>query len=157
MNNLAGIIPCTPRGIMTMLNENKIQIIGKDIVIIGRSHIVGKPLSLLLQSLNATVTLCHSKTRDLKKHTKSADIIISAVGIANLITTEHLRDEADQIIIDVGMNQLDGKLLGDVDYNAVYDHVAAITPVPGGVGPMTVFSLMENLLNTTESILKNQE
>ena len=119
----------------------------------GRSYIVGKPLMLLLTAMDATVTLCHSKTKNLATHLKSADIIISAVGSAHHINSDHLRSEHDQVIIDVGMNSLDGKTVGDVDFNVVKDKCAAITPVPGGVGPMTVFSLMENLLTATEQIL----
>lgn len=156
MGELDGIIPCTPKGIITLLNENNITIEGQDIVVIGRSHIVGKPLTLLFQSLNATVTMCHSRTKDLKKHTKNADIIISAVGVPHLVTTEYLNDEKNQIIIDVGMNKLEGKTVGDVHFNEIKDQVKAITPVPGGVGPMTVFSLMENLLLTTEKILNKE-
>ncbi|MFT6631772.1 MAG: methylenetetrahydrofolate dehydrogenase (NADP+)/methenyltetrahydrofolate cyclohydrolase [Bacteriovoracaceae bacterium] len=153
MKELDGIIPCTPRGIVTLLNENNIDVEGKDITVIGRSHIVGKPLTLLLQALNATVTMCHSKTKNLNKHTKSADIIISAVGIPHLIKSSHLSSNKNQIIIDVGMNKLNGKTVGDVHFDEVKNLVQAITPVPGGVGPMTVFSLMENLLTTTENIL----
>jgi methylenetetrahydrofolate dehydrogenase (NADP+)/methenyltetrahydrofolate cyclohydrolase len=153
MKELDGIIPCTPRGIVTLLNENNIDVEGKDITVIGRSHIVGKPLTLLLQALNATVTMCHSKTQNLTKHTKTADIIISAVGIPHFIKSSHLSSNKNQIIIDVGMNKLNGKTVGDVHFDEVKDLVQAITPVPGGVGPMTVFSLMENLLTTTENIL----
>lgn len=156
MNELDGIIPCTPKGIITLLKENKITIAGQDIVVIGRSHIVGKPLTLLLQALNATVTMCHSKTKDLSKHTKNADIIISAVGVPHLINTEHLSSDKNQIIIDVGMNKLEGKTVGDVHFEQIKNQVQAITPVPGGVGPMTVFSLMENLLLTTEQILNKE-
>ncbi len=154
MGKLDKIIPCTPKGIVTLLQENNIDISGSNVVIIGRSHIVGKPLSLLMQALNATVTLCHSRTKDLIEHTKNADIIISAVGVPHLIKKTHLNSSRRQVLIDVGMNQLDGKLVGDIDFNDVAEHVYAITPVPGGVGPMTVFSLMENLLKTTELILK---
>jgi methylenetetrahydrofolate dehydrogenase (NADP+)/methenyltetrahydrofolate cyclohydrolase len=153
---LDGIIPCTPKGIVTLLEDNKISIQGSNIVIIGRSHIVGKPLSLLLNAKNATVTLCHSKTKDLAHHTKGADIIISAVGIAHYITKEHLNDSKNQIIVDVGMNKLDGKTVGDVHFEDVKEHCGHITPVPGGVGPMTVFSLMENILKSTENILNRK-
>lgn len=153
---LSGIIPCTPKGIITLLEENNISIEGKDIVIIGRSHIVGKPLSLLLNAKNATVTLCHSKTKNLKKHTMMADIIISAVGIAHYIGRDHLNNHKNQYIIDVGMNKLDGKTVGDVNFEEVKDHCMAITPVPGGVGPMTVYSLMENILKATEKILNGK-
>lgn len=157
MNETDGIIPCTPKGIITLLEENKIPIEGRSIVVIGRSNIVGKPLSLLLQALNATVTTCHSKTKDLAQHTQLADIIISAVGIPNLIGPQHLSSQKNQVIIDVGMNKLSGKTVGDVDFKNVKDHVEAITPVPGGVGPMTVYSLMENLLTTTENILNKDK
>jgi methylenetetrahydrofolate dehydrogenase (NADP+)/methenyltetrahydrofolate cyclohydrolase len=157
LNELDGIIPCTPKGIVTLLESNNIEISGANIVVIGRSHIVGKPLFLLLQAMNATVTLCHSKTRDLRKHTMPADIIIAAVGVPHIITSEHVKSDKSQVIIDVGMNRLNGKSVGDVHFEDVQTHVKAITPVPGGVGPMTVFSLMENLLRTTESILKNKK
>jgi len=156
MSDLTGIIPCTPKGIVTLLKENDIEIAGKDITIIGRSHIVGRPLSLLLNAYNATVTMCHSQTTNVENHTKNADIIISAVGIPHFITRKHINDHKNQIVIDVGMNKFEGKTVGDVDYQNVFDHVAAITPVPGGVGPMTVFSLMENLLITTQNILKEK-
>jgi methylenetetrahydrofolate dehydrogenase (NADP+)/methenyltetrahydrofolate cyclohydrolase len=157
MNDLEGIIPCTPKGIVTLLNESNIEIKGQDIVVIGRSHIVGKPLTLLLQALDATVTMCHSKTKDLKKHTKAADIIISAVGLAHLIDQSFLNSKNNQIVIDVGMNKLGEKTVGDVNFDAVKNSVQAISPVPGGVGPMTVFSLMENLLKTTEKILNKEK
>lgn len=153
MKQLDGIIPCTPRGIKTLLEFYKVDVAGKNITIVGRSYIVGKPLMLLLTAMDATVTLCHSKTTNLADHLKSADIIISAVGSAHHITGELLRSESDQVIIDVGMNSLEGKTVGDVDFASAKDRCAAITPVPGGVGPMTVFSLMENLLTATEQIL----
>ncbi len=153
LGKLDKIIPCTPKGILTLLEDRQIEISGANIVIIGRSHIVGKPLSLLLQAKDATVTLCHSKTKDLKDFTQKADIIISAVGVAHLIKAEHINQSRAQIIIDVGMNRLEGKLVGDVDTSEVAPLVKAITPVPGGVGPMTVFSLMENLIKTTKNII----
>ncbi|MBT4792862.1 MAG: bifunctional 5,10-methylenetetrahydrofolate dehydrogenase/5,10-methenyltetrahydrofolate cyclohydrolase [Halobacteriovoraceae bacterium] len=153
LNELDGIIPCTPKGIITLLNENNIKIEGMNVTIIGRSHIVGKPLSLLFQALNATVTLCHSRTKDLKKHTINADIIVAASGVPHIITADHVNSNQSQVVIDVGMNQLDGKLVGDVYFAEVVEKVRAITPVPGGVGPMTVYSLMENLLLTTENII----
>ncbi len=153
LGKLDKIIPCTPKGILTLLEDRQTEISGANIVIIGRSHIVGKPLSLLLQAKDATVTLCHSKTKDLKDFTQKADIIISAVGVAHLIKAEHINQSRAQIIIDVGMNRLEGKLVGDVDTSEVAPLVKAITPVPGGVGPMTVFSLMENLIKTTKNII----
>ncbi len=154
LGNLDKVIPCTPKGIITMLRKNNIQIEGADIVIIGRSHIVGKPLSLILEGLNATVTLCHSRTKDLKKHTRSADIVISAVGRAEFLNADYLKDGST--VIDVGINKTDKGLVGDVDFASATEKAIAITPVPGGVGPMTVFSLMENLLMTTETILKER-
>jgi methylenetetrahydrofolate dehydrogenase (NADP+)/methenyltetrahydrofolate cyclohydrolase len=157
LGHLSGIIPCTPKGIVTLLKENNIELAGKNITILGRSSIVGKPLALLLNSYNATITMCHAKTEGIEKHTQNADIIISAVGVPHLIKRRHLNTSKKQIIIDVGMNKLNGITVGDVDYNEVFDHVAAISPVPGGVGPMTVFSLMENLLMTTENILKERQ
>ncbi len=153
LGNINQLIPCTPKGIITLIKKNNIAIEGKDITIIGRSHIVGKPLALIFEAMNATVTLCHSKTNDLKKHTKNADILIVATGVVNLITKEHLRDDKTQVIIDVGMNRHNENLVGDVNFSDVKDQVKAITPVPGGVGPMTVFSLLENLLFTTQNIL----
>ncbi|MBD66814.1 MAG: bifunctional methylenetetrahydrofolate dehydrogenase/methenyltetrahydrofolate cyclohydrolase [Halobacteriovoraceae bacterium] len=156
LNDLTGLVPCTPRGIVTLLAENKITIQGKHVVIIGRSLIVGKPLSLILNGLNATVTLCHSHTEHLESHTKRADIIVCAIGIPEFLKEEHISPEGKQIIIDVGINKKDNKTVGDADFEHIKDKVAAITPVPGGVGPMTVFSLMENLLKTTETILKDK-
>lgn len=149
-----GVVPCTPKGIVTLLNRSNINIEGSDIVIIGRSHIVGKPLSLLLEGLNGTVTLCHSRTKDLKKHTKAADIVISAVGRAEFLDSEYLKP--DCTVIDVGINKTEKGLVGDVNFESAAKVAGAITPVPGGVGPMTVFSLMENLLLTTEKILKDK-
>ena len=152
---LNSIIPCTPKGILTLLQENHIDVEGKNIVIIGRSHIVGKPLALILQALNGTVTLCHSKTKNLKGHCQRADIIISAVGKPQFLDASYLGQ--NQIVIDVGINRVAGRLVGDVDLESVEPNVQAITPVPGGVGPMTVFSLMENLIFTTQNILKEQQ
>lgn len=153
-NDLNGLISCTPKGIITLLKENNIEIEGADITIIGRSHIVGKPLSLLLQALNATVTVCHSKTKDMKKHTRSADIIIAAVGKAEFLDKTYLNADKQQIVIDVGINRKNGKLVGDVNFTEAKEVAQFITPVPGGVGPMTVFSLMENLIQATRNILE---
>lgn len=155
--DLSGLVSCTPKGVITMLQENDIKIEGADVTIIGRSHIVGKPLSLLFQALNATVTLCHSRTKDIKKHTKAADIIVAAVGKAEFLDETYLNESKEQIIIDVGINRNnEGKLVGDVNFSATKDLVKAITPVPGGVGPMTVFSLMENLIQATNNILNKR-
>lgn len=135
-------IACTPKGIIRLLKENSIEIEGKNAVVVGRSNIVGKPLAVLLTKENATVTLAHSKTKNLAAVTKQADILISAVGAPNLITKDMVKQGA--IVIDVGINRVNDKLVGDVNYPEVSEVAGFITPVPGGVGPMTVASLMEN-------------
>jgi methylenetetrahydrofolate dehydrogenase (NADP+)/methenyltetrahydrofolate cyclohydrolase len=135
-------VPCTPRGIMTLLQEYQIVTAGKRAVVVGRSIEVGRPLGMLLLAADATVTYCHSKTRDLTSYTRTADILVSAVGTAHLITAEMVGNGAT--VIDVGTNYLEGKLTGDVDFGPVSAIAGAITPVPGGVGPMTIASLMEN-------------
>ena len=135
-------ISCTPKGILTLMQESEIQISGKNIVVIGRSMIVGKPLAMLLTNLNATVTLCHSHTQNLKEITKNCDIIISAVGKAQFIDESYISPNKHQVIIDVGMNtDAQGQLCGEVHFEKVVNLVSAITPVPGGVGPMTIVSL----------------
>lgn len=137
------VFPCTPKGIIRLLEYYDIPICGKNAVVIGRSNIVGKPMAQMLTNENATVTLCHSKTKNLADITKNADIIVSAIGKANFIKKEMVKEGA--IVIDVGMNRNeDGKLSGDVDFNDIKDKVSYITPVPGGVGPMTICSLMQN-------------
>ena len=152
-NTEKSFIPCTPKGILNILNHYEISIPGKNIVIIGRSYIVGKPLSLLLSNRDATVTLCHSKTINLKEITKNADIIISAVGIPKYLDSNYLSKAGNQILIDVGINKdVNNKTCGDIDFENVKNHVAAITPVPGGIGPLTVNSLIENLILATEKI-----
>lgn len=141
------LLPCTPKGMITLMQEYGIDLNGKNVVMIGRSMIVGKPMAMLLLNHNATVTICHSRTKNLQEQTKNADIIISAIGKAKFLTQDFLRESKDQVIIDVGMNHDEsGKLCGDVDFNGVQDHCAQITPVPGGVGPMTILSLAENLV-----------
>ena len=136
-------IPCTPKGILKLLNEYGIKLQGKNVVVVGRSNIVGKPLALLLTNHDATVTLAHSKTKDLKKITKNADILISATGHPKLITADMVKKGA--VVIDVGITrQLNKKLVGDVDFEKVKNQASLITPVPGGVGPMTIACLMEN-------------
>ncbi len=139
------IIPCTAKGIMMLFDEYKINLEGKNIVLIGRSKLVGKPLIPLLLGRNATVSLCHSKTNNLEEYTKNADIIICAVGKVNFIKKDMIKDNS--IIIDVGINKIDGKLYGDVDFNDVYDKVKLITPVPGGVGVMTVTCVISNVID----------
>jgi methylenetetrahydrofolate dehydrogenase (NADP+)/methenyltetrahydrofolate cyclohydrolase len=152
--SLNDFVSCTPKGIMTLFKEYEINLEGKNVVVIGRSMIVGKPLSLLLISENATVTICHSKSVNLKEITKKADIIVCAIGKAHFLTADYLSEKQNQIIIDVGMNNdLDGNLCGDADYNNILDKVSAITPVPGGVGPMTIVSLVQNLLQATKKEL----
>jgi hypothetical protein len=133
-------IPSTPAGIMELLKANHIELEGKHVVIVGRSNIVGKPLAHLLLEANATVTIAHSKTKDLKHLTKQADILVVAVGQPELITEDYVKDGT--VVIDVGINRTESGLKGDVDFNNVKSKVAAITPVPGGVGPMTIAMLM---------------
>lgn len=144
-NNEEGIIPCTPLGILELLNHYNIDVKGENIVIIGRSLLVSKPLFNLLLNKDATVTMCHSKTINLSSITKNADILISATGKPHLVTEDMIKDNA--VIIDVGISRIDGKLCGDVDFENVSKKASYITPVPGGVGPMTVIMLMKNILN----------
>ncbi|MFH1237198.1 MAG: bifunctional methylenetetrahydrofolate dehydrogenase/methenyltetrahydrofolate cyclohydrolase FolD [Candidatus Aenigmatarchaeota archaeon] len=140
----AGFESCTPKGIIRLIENEKIKIEGRNAVVIGRSNIVGKPISLMLLRRNATVTICHSKTKRLHEHTKNADIIIAAVGKANFLKEAMVKKGA--VVIDVGMNRDGGKMAGDVDFDKVKFKASYITPVPGGVGPMTVAMLMENTL-----------
>lgn len=146
--------PCTPKGIVNLLDFYEIDVNGKHVVIIGRSLIVGKPLSLMLTNKNATITLCHSATKDIEKHTKNADIIVTAMGQAKFLKRHHLSDKGHQVIIDVGMNKWsDDETCGDVDFQDVVENVSAITPVPGGIGKMTILSLAQNLLQAAENSL----
>ncbi len=149
-----GCIPCTPKGIMALLDESSVAISGKRCVVIGRSDIVGKPIASLLMERDGTVTICHSKTVDLKEICLSADIIISATGIRNVVTADMVKSGA--VLIDVGMNRDEnGKLCGDIDFDAVKEIAGKITPVPGGVGPMTVAMLMENCYHAFQ--IQNQK
>ena len=141
-------LPATVRGIITLLSHYKIPLSGKRIVIVGRSILVGKPLAMAMLNRNATVTVCHSHTKNLADETKRADILIVAAGKPNLIGKKHI--SRGQIVVDVGINSVKGKLAGDVDFEAVKDIVRAISPVPGGVGPLTVASLFENVVRATE-------
>ncbi|MDD4187731.1 MAG: bifunctional 5,10-methylenetetrahydrofolate dehydrogenase/5,10-methenyltetrahydrofolate cyclohydrolase [Bacilli bacterium] len=143
INNKPGIIPCTAKGIMTLLNKYNIKVAGKNVVVVGRSNIVGKPISNLLLNSDATVTVCHSKTKNLAYFTKNADILIAATGKKHLITNSMVKEGA--VIIDVGINKIDNKLYGDVDFEKIKNISSYITPVPGGIGPMTIASLAENL------------
>jgi len=143
-------ISCTPYGVIRMLEEYNIDIEGKNAVIIGRSNIVGKPLIQCLLQKNATVTVCHSKTKNLHDIVRNADIVIAAIGKAKFITSDMIRDGA--VVIDVGINRMDdGKLVGDVDFDSVKDKASYITPVPGGVGPMTIAMLMENIVKASKN------
>ncbi len=146
-------LPCTPAGCMELIKSTGVEISGKNAVVVGRSNIVGKPMAMLLLHENATVTICHSKTKNLPEICKTADILVAAVGIPNFINKDMVKEGA--IVIDVGMNRLpDKKLCGDVDFNDVLDKVSKITPVPGGVGLMTRAILMKNTL-TASKIQKN--
>ncbi len=143
------ISPCTPMGVIELLDYYKIDVQGKNCVVVGRSNIVGRPMAALLLERNATVTICHSKTKDLASFTKNADIIVAAVGRANFITADMVSEGA--VVIDVGINRLDnGKLSGDVDFEAVKEKASYITPVPGGCGPMTIAVLMKNTVEATK-------
>ncbi|MFM2407281.1 MAG: hypothetical protein RL358_23 [Pseudomonadota bacterium] len=142
---------CTPYGVMVLLEKTGISIEGKHAVIIGRSNIVGKPMALLLLHKNATVTICTSKTVDLAKHTRDADILVAAVGRANFVTGDMVKPGA--VVIDVGINRnAEGKLVGDVDFNSVKEVAGYITPVPGGVGPMTITMLVANTVRAAERL-----
>jgi len=136
------LVPCTPKGIMTLLLEYKIEVAGTRAVVVGRSIDVGRPMAALLTNADATVTVCHSKTKNLPEELRHADILVSAIGKAHYITREMVRPGA--VVIDVGINKVNGKLTGDVDFEQVQQVASAITPVPCGVGPMTIATLMEN-------------
>lgn len=142
-------VSCTPYGIMKMFEAYNIELEGKKVIIIGRSNIVGKPLIQCCLNKNATVTICHSKTKDIKEHIKNADIIIAAIGKPKYVTADMVKDGA--VVIDVGINRgEDGKITGDVDFENVSKKASYITPVPGGVGPMTIAMLLNNVLKATE-------
>ena len=151
-------IPCTPKGIMRIFSHYNIDLSGKDIVVIGRSNIVGRPMSILVSSNNAngTCTVCHSRTKNINNYSRNADIIISAIGVPNFLTSDMIKK--DSIIIDVGINRIDSsnekgyEIVGDADYDSVFDKVSKITPVPGGVGPMTIAMLVENTIEAAENI-----
>ena len=147
-----GFLSCTPYGIMQLLEEYKIEIAGKDAVIIGRSNIVGKPMALMLIQKGATVQVCNSRTKDLRKKLNDADIIIVAAGVPKLLKKEDVKEGA--VVIDVGINRVDGKICGDVDYEEVVERASYITPVPGGVGPMTIASLIKNTFKSYKNSLK---
>jgi len=153
--NRPGFVSCTPKGIIELLDRSNIEIAGKNAVVVGRSDIVGKPIALLLLHRNATVTICHSKTKDLETICRQADILVAAIGRAQFITKNMVKPGAT--VIDVGINRLpDGRLVGDVDYEPVSKIVGAITPVPGGVGPMTIAMLLSNTLQSAKWAEKNR-
>lgn len=139
------IVACTPRGIMSIIESTGVDLTSKTAVVVGRSIIVGKPVSALLLNKNATVITCHSKTKNLKKYTKMADVLVVAAGVPHLINSDMVKKNA--IVIDVGINRIDGKIIGDVDTENVLDVAKYVTPVPGGVGITTVISLLENLID----------
>ncbi len=146
-----GFVSCTPAGIIELIKRSGIEIEGKECVVIGRSNIVGKPMALLLLANNGTVTVCHSRTRDLKAICKRADILVVAIGKPKMITSEYVKEGA--VVIDVGIHRMDnGKLCGDVDFDDVADMTSAITPVPGGVGPMTIAMLMVNCVKAATRV-----
>lgn len=144
------LVPCTPKGVIHLLEHYNIPIEGQEVVVVGHSNIVGKPMSVMLLNRNATVTTCHKFTRDLGTHTSRADILVVAVGKASLITAPMVKEGA--VVIDVGINRVDGKLVGDVDFDQVQSKCSYITPVPGGVGPMTVACLMENTIEACKRL-----
>ena len=144
-------LPCTPYGIIEMLKSKNIEIVGKHVVVMGRSNIVGKPMGQLLLNENATVTYCHSKTQDIKSYTKKADILIVAVGKANIVDASYIKDGA--VVIDVGVNRTEeGKLTGDVDFDDVKEVASFLTPVPKGVGPMTITMLLSNTIKAAKGL-----
>ncbi|MDP2632397.1 MAG: bifunctional 5,10-methylenetetrahydrofolate dehydrogenase/5,10-methenyltetrahydrofolate cyclohydrolase [Candidatus Curtissbacteria bacterium] len=145
VDGLPTFIPATTKGVLTLLGKNKIELSGKHAVVVGRSTLVGKPTALALLNRDATVTIAHAKTQNLQEITKSADILIVAVGKPKMITRDFVSE--NQVVVDVGINVINGKLIGDVDFDEVSKIVAAISPVPGGVGPMTVASLFQNLMD----------
>ena len=143
-----GPVACTPKGVMVMLKAAGIEIAGKDAVVVGRSNIVGKPMAVLLMHQNATVTICHSRTKDLAEHTRRADILVAAIGKPKFITADMVKEGA--VVVDVGMNRVDGKFCGDVDFENVKEKASWISPVPGGVGRMTIAMLMTNTIDAAE-------
>ena len=147
-----GVVACTPKGALYMIQSTGVNLSGKEAVVIGRSNIVGKPMAMLLLKENCTVTICHSRTQNLAEHTRRADILVAAVGKAGFVTADMVKPGA--IVIDVGINRVDGKVKGDVDFDAVKEVAGWITPVPGGVGKMTITMLLMNTVEAAERMLK---
>ena len=147
-----GTVACTPFGVMELLTRYGIDVCGKRAVVVGRSNIVGRPMALLLLNADATVTVCHSRTQDLKGECARADILIAAIGKPKFITADMVKDGA--VVVDVGINRVDGKLVGDVDFEEVSKKASFITPVPGGVGPMTIAMLLKNAVACAKRIVK---
>ena len=147
-----GVVACTPKGALYMIQSTGVDLSGKEAVVIGRSNIVGKPMAMLLLQQNCTVTMCHSRTKNLAEHTRRADILVAAVGKAGFVTADMVKPGA--IVIDVGINRVDGKVKGDVDFDAVKEGAGWITPVPGGVGKMTITMLLMNTVEAAERALK---
>lgn len=146
-----GVVACTPKGAMEMLHRTGIDLSGKEAVVVGRSNIVGKPMAMLLLQKNATVTICHSRTANLAEHTRRADVLVAAVGKPRFITADMVKPGA--VVIDVGINRVDGKVVGDVDFDAVREVASWITPVPGGVGRMTITMLLANTIEAAERMV----
>lgn len=149
-----GFVPCTPLGALAMLDAYGISAEGKRAVVVGRSNIVGKPMALLLLSRNATVTVCHSRTQNLAQITREADILVCAIGKPNFITADMIKPGST--VIDVGINRVDGKVVGDVDFEAASEVAGYITPVPGGVGQMTITMLLSNTLRAAQAIIESK-
>ena len=147
-----GVVACTPRGALYMIKSTGIDLNGREAVVIGRSNIVGKPMAMLLLRENCTVTICHSRTKNLAEHTRRADILVAAVGKAGFVTADMVK--AGAVVIDVGINRVDGKVKGDVDFDAVKEVAGWITPVPGGVGKMTITMLLANTVEAAERTLQ---
>ena len=151
MTGTEGVVACTPRGALYMIKSTGLNLSGLNAVVIGRSNIVGKPMAMLLLRENCTVTVCHSRTKDLAEHTRRADILVAAVGKAGFVTADMVKPGA--VVIDVGINRVDGKVKGDVDFDAVKEVAGWITPVPGGVGKMTITMLLANTVEAAERTL----
>lgn len=154
MTGTEGVTPCTPKGALYLIRSTGEDLSGKEAVVIGRSNIVGKPMAMLLLQQNCTVTLCHSRTKNLAEHTRRADILIVAIGKAGFVTADMVKEGA--IVIDVGINRVDGKVCGDVDFEKVKEKAGWITPVPGGVGKMTIAMLLSNTADAAERTLKRE-